>query len=184
MDKLKMGEDSRSGRVRALECAVLVAVGLAAFELATLYPSSPEPIRPMSGGVPEGSSWRERDWFFWYNAQQLYRRDPEELTKPQFESVNRWCRCLRLVDQYEQKGLKSMTDDECALVVETLEKRCPNLQEHITFLPVYQACYRRLAATEGLSLVNASTHVARDADVPPAAAPVSSSALPQSRGTP
>ena len=184
MHKLTMRDDSRSGRVRALECAVLVAVGLVAFELATRYPSSPEPIRPMSGGVPESSSWRERDWFFWYNAQQLYRRDPEELTKPQFESVKRWCRCLRLVDQYEQKGLNSMTDDECTLVVETLEKRCPNLQEHVTFLPVYQACCRRLSDMETLPLVNAPGHLAGDADAPPADAGVSRPALPQGRRTP
>jgi hypothetical protein len=138
MDKLTTGDDSRSGRVRAFECAAVVAAGLVVFELAMLYPSPATPAR-------ESISWREKDWFFWYNAHQLYRREPEELTKSQFENVTRWCRCSRLVDQYLEKGLKSLTDDECTLVVETLEKLCPNLQEHVLFLPVYQACCRRLA---------------------------------------
>jgi hypothetical protein len=129
-------------RVRFLECAALIAVGLLAFELATLYPSPP---RPTSGGVRESSSWREKDWFLWYNAQQLYRRDPDELRNSELEAVRQWCRCLAIFGRHEKTGLNSLTRDECELVVETLQKLRPNLQEHDGFRPFYEACRRRLA---------------------------------------
>jgi hypothetical protein len=134
MGSVWMAEDPRYGRVRFLECAVLIAVGLLAFELAWHYPS-----------FRHASSWREKDWLTWYHAHQLFRRDPEELAESELEDVRQWCRCLVLVDRYNKTGLNGLTDDECELVVETLEKLCPNLQEHGRFRPVYEACRRRLA---------------------------------------
>ncbi|HWB11452.1 MAG TPA: hypothetical protein VG826_19635 [Pirellulales bacterium] len=108
-----------------------------------LYPSSTSPAR--------GTSWRDKDWLFWYNAHQLYRRDPDDLTEWQFENVKQWCRCSRLVDQYTNQGLNSLTEDECLLVVETLEKLCPHLEEHKALFPVYEACRRRLQLDDALA---------------------------------
>lgn len=127
-------DDPRCGRVHFLECAVLIAMALVALGLAWHYPSS-----------HPATSWREKDWRFWYNAQQLYGRDPDELTESQFENVKKWCRCSRLVDQYHRDGLSGLTDEDCLLVVETLEELCPNLHKHAGLLPVYEACRRRLA---------------------------------------
>lgn len=140
MNKLSNGEDLRADRGPLLECAVLVVLGLVAFQLATLYPSSTAP-------QPGYSAWHEKDWFFWYNAHQLYRRDPERLSESEFEDVRQWCQCVRLVERYVDQGPNSLTDDECQRVVETLANLCPNLEEHVYFFPVYEACRRHLAGT-------------------------------------
>lgn len=128
--------DSRGGRGRVLECAALLAAGLVAFELATHYPSRPN--------APDGS-WREKDWLVWYHAHQLYRRDPAELGKSQLANVEQWCRCLRLFDRYVKTGIDNLTDDECEQAVATLEKLCPNLDQHGHFRPFYDTCRHRLA---------------------------------------
>jgi len=121
-----------------LECAALVAAGLVAYELATHYPSSTK------HGAGH-SSWREKDWVVWHHAHQLFQRDPEELSESELEDVKQWCRCLVLVERYGRTGLSSLTNGECELLVETLEKLCPNLDENAGLLPVYKACRRRLA---------------------------------------
>jgi hypothetical protein len=126
--------DSRGGRVRVLECAALVAAGLVAFELATRYPAVPN---------PGYGSWRETDWIVWYHAQQLYRRDPAELSQAELVDVKEWGRCLQLFDRYAKAGIDTLTDDECQQVVATLEKLCPNLDEHFNLLPFYDACCHR-----------------------------------------
>ena len=136
--ELSNREDPRFGRVRLLEGAVLIAVGLVAFELAWHYPSS-----------RHASSWGEKDWLIWHHAHQLFRRDPEELAESELEGVRQWCRCLVLIDRHNKTGPNGLTDDECALVAETLEKLCPNLQEHASLLPVYEACRHRLADAHG-----------------------------------
>ena len=125
----------RRGRVRFLEYAVLIAVGLVAFELAWHYPSS-----------RHASSWRENDWPVWHQAHQLFQSDPEELSESELEDVRQWIRCLGLLERYLKTGPNSLTDAECELFVETLEKLSPNLHEYAhNFLPVYEACRRRLA---------------------------------------
>jgi serine/threonine protein kinase len=128
---LSSSEDPRRGLVRFLECAVLIAVGLVAFELAWQYPSS-----------RHASSWREKDWRVWYQAHQLFRGDPEELSESELEDVRQWIRCLGLLERYPN----SLTDAECELFIETLDKLSPNLHEYANvYLPVYEACRRRLA---------------------------------------
>jgi hypothetical protein len=141
MNELLSGEDPRCGRGRSLECAVLLAVGLVGFQLATHFPSH-------AGPQAEPSAWREKDWFFWYNAHQLFRRDPEQLSASELDDVRHWCECSRLADRCVKQGSDSLTDDERRLVVETLEDLCPNLEEHLYFLPVYQACCRLLVSAE------------------------------------
>ena len=140
LDQPASSEDRRRGRVHFLECAVLIAVGLLAFELAWHYPSS-----------RQASSWREEDWPVWHQAHQLFQREPEELCESELEDVGQWIRCLGLLERYLETGSDSLTDAECELFVETLEKLSPNLHEYANrFLPVYEACRRRLAdATSG-----------------------------------
>ena len=135
MKKRTRSEDPRGGRVRILEWAALMAAGLVAFELAIYYPSKSN---------LERSSWRDKDWVVWYQAHQLYRRDPAELSKAELADVEQWCRCLQLYAKYLKRGLNSLTDDECRRIV-ALDKLCPSLQEHENLFPFYDACRRRLA---------------------------------------
>lgn len=127
-------EALRCGRVHFLECIVLIAVELVALTLAWHYPS-PRHATP----------WYEKDWRVWFQAHQLFRRDPEELSESELEDVKQWCRCLTLNARYNETGLNGLTDDECVLVVETLEKRCPHPHERAPYLVIYEECRRRLA---------------------------------------
>jgi hypothetical protein len=97
---------------------------------------------PVAG---QAASWRERNWKVWYVAHQMYRRDPEELTEPQLDNVQRWCRCDKLCLQCVQAGIESLTDDECQFVAEVLWQLCPNLEEHLNYFPIYEACRQRTA---------------------------------------
>jgi hypothetical protein len=133
VNKSKVGEDPRRGRVRFLEFAGLVAAGLISFELAARYRSQGE------------NPWREKDWVVWYNAHQLYRRDPEQLSESELNDVEQWCQCLWLVDKHRKMGLESLTDDECKLLLETVDRVCPNIEEHANLLPIYEGCRRRLS---------------------------------------
>lgn len=136
MRKTTYGAGDRSGNT-FLECVGLAAVGLLALKLAFAFPATEK-----AGNA--SSSWRERDWRFWYQAHQLYQREPEELNRAEFENVQRWCRCLLLTAQHEAAGNDSLTGDECQFVEDVLGDLCPNLEKHGGYLPIYEACRRRL----------------------------------------
>ncbi|HJT30945.1 MAG TPA: hypothetical protein VJ783_02680 [Pirellulales bacterium] len=135
------------GQLRFWQRIVLIAIALPGFALAWHYPSSRHDI-----------SWQEKDWRVWFQAQQLFRRDPEELSESELEDVKQWCRCLTLNVRYDKTGVNGLTDDECGLVVDALEKRCPKPHERAPYLPIYKACCRRLAdAPSGAWLATNST---------------------------
>ena len=136
MHKLARGAGNRSGST-FLECVGLATVGLLAIQLAFLFPAGDK-------RASSSSSWREKDWRFWYQAHQLYHRAPDELSSAEFENVQRWCRCLLLTAQHDDAGNQSLTDEECQFVVDVLGDLCPNLDQHGGYLPIYEACRRRL----------------------------------------
>jgi hypothetical protein len=128
--------------IRFLECVGVVSAAIVTFQLAAPCPSG-------NTEHGENATWREKDWTFWWNAHQLYRRGPEQLTESQFEDVSEWCCCLRLITQAQAAGLSSLTLDECELVATALEDHCPELEQHVNSFPIYQACRRRLAKNDG-----------------------------------
>lgn len=137
MHKTREGASDRSGNF-FLECFGLAVALLLVLQLAFAYRASE------CAGNLLTESWREKDWRMWFQAQQLYRRSPEELSRAEFDNVRRWCDCLTLIAKHETNGTQSLTDDECHFVVDALDDLCPKLSQHSGYLPIYQACRRRL----------------------------------------
>lgn len=137
MHKTREGAGDRSGSV-CLECFGLAVAVLLVLQLAFAYQASDH------AGNLVAESWHEKDWRMSFQAYQLYGRSPEELSRVEFDNVRRWCDCLTLIAKHEMSGTKSLTDDECQFVVDALDDLCPNLSQHGGYLPIYQACRRRL----------------------------------------
>ncbi|HJT30760.1 MAG TPA: hypothetical protein VJ783_01750 [Pirellulales bacterium] len=144
MRRTGSGPGDRSGNIY-LECFGLAVAMLLVLQLAFAYRTSEHP------GNLLADSWYEKDWRMWFQAQQLYRRSPEELSRAEFDNVRRWCDCLTLIAKHETDGIQSLTEDECQFVVDALDDLCPNLSQRSGYLPIYQACRRRLQG-EGRSL--------------------------------
>lgn len=80
----------------------------------------------------------------WYEAHQMYGRDPDRLAAAQLENVKRWCRCAEIMEKGATHGLDSLSDHECRLVVESLPKRYRNLDEFPAYIDMLHACRLRL----------------------------------------
>ncbi|HVX12215.1 MAG TPA: hypothetical protein VHC22_13625 [Pirellulales bacterium] len=137
---------ARRARSTFSECLLLLLLGLAVAGLALAFPAEHR-----SGSA--ATSCREKDPVLWWHAQQLYRRDPEQLNDREMQNVEDWRRCLALIDQCGRAGLPTLTDDECEFVMDTLGALCPNLAQHAGYFPIYQSCRRRLAGAESVDLV-------------------------------
>ncbi len=123
------------------EWLLLLLVGLAACWLALAYPA-----QHRSGSA--ATSWREKNWVLWWNAQQMYQREPDELSEGEMRNVEDWCLCLALIDRYRNAGLRELTDEECQFVMVTLGALCPDLAQHASYFPIYESCRRRLSGAE------------------------------------
>jgi hypothetical protein len=119
----------------------LVAISLAFFgwRAAISVPSA------LSGGSGASRDHVSPDRYrLWYEAHQIYGRDPEHLTDVQLANVKQWCRCAEIIDKYCADGLDGLSDHECRLAVEALPKRYPNLDEYPAFIDMLEVCRRRL----------------------------------------
>lgn len=109
-------------RTKIQELLLLVMLAAAAGLLTTAFPAN----RDFGAAA---SSWREKNREIWWQAHQLFGRDPEQLSASQRRDVERWCRCIHLLSLYKSNGLQALTDDECRQVTETLSDIWPNLEE-------------------------------------------------------
>lgn len=137
MHKTREGAGDRSSSIY-FECFGLAVAVLLVLQLAFAYHACEQAENLLA------DSWHEKDWRMWFQAQQLYRRSPEELSRVEFDNARRWCDCLTLIAQHETSGNASLTDDECQFVVDALDDLCPSLSQHSGYMPIYQACRRRL----------------------------------------
>ncbi|HEV3004858.1 MAG TPA: hypothetical protein VGX78_10375 [Pirellulales bacterium] len=103
----------------------------------------------VSAAKSPGDSIHERpigpeQYQLFYEAHQMYDRDPDRLNVKQLANVKHSCRCAQILRKYASCGLDSLSDDECRMLVEYLPKRYPNLDEFPAYIEMLQACRRRL----------------------------------------
>lgn len=115
----------------------LAFVALVALKLATTYPA-----QRGARGMPD--SPKDRDYVFYWQSQQMFRLDPDQLSPSQFRAVKRRCRLVTLAERYVQGGVTSLSDDDCREVVEALDDFGPMLRGHHGYLRLREGCLKRL----------------------------------------
>ncbi|HWB08035.1 MAG TPA: hypothetical protein VG826_02235 [Pirellulales bacterium] len=120
---------------RRLEALSLTLLTVLAVVAAVVFPARKRDV-----------SLRERDLVVYFQAHQLFQRDPEQLSETQLDDVKRWCRCLQLAARHETSGLESLDDDERQFVVRTLHAFCPDLDELPGYRRIYDSCRAGLNA--------------------------------------
>jgi|SRR5215469_10952423 len=124
-----------------LEMLSLTALGLLALWLAIAFPAQRN----------DAASWRDRDYVFYFQAHELFQRDPEELSESQLHDLHRWCRCLNISGRQQVSGVQRLTDEECQFVVKVLDELCPNTDRFAGFRPIYESCAQRLARRSAIA---------------------------------
>jgi hypothetical protein len=127
---------------------LLTAIGLVALRLAIAFPTE------RGDAVP----WRDRDYILYYQAHQLFRCDPEELSESQLHDLDRWCRCVRITGRLEASGVQTLTDEECQFVLQVLDELCPDTELFAGFAPIYESCARSLAQRRSAVASNREWH--------------------------
>ena len=112
-----------------LEALSLAAVALLALELAVAFPVSPHEATPP-----------ERDYVLYFQAQQLFHCNPEELSEARQADLKRWCQCMPLTTRHNLAGIDSLTDEDCRFVVEVLDELCPETEAFAGFHRIRESC--------------------------------------------
>jgi hypothetical protein len=87
------------------------------------------------------------EYIFAYKAGQMYGVAPEELDHEQRANVERACRCAAAINKCAAHGPSSLSDDECEMVVRSLPRQYPNLDEYPGYEQILRACRERLERT-------------------------------------
>lgn len=120
-----------------LEWLSLGFVGLVALKLATELPGQ-------CGALGAAVSAKDRDFLFYFQSQQMFRLEPDQLSASQFRAVTRRCRLVTLASRYSEKGAISLSDDDCLEVIDALDSFGPGLRERYGYLRLREDCLRRL----------------------------------------
>lgn len=107
-------------RNRLIEGLAVLTIAVVAVRLVAIYPSAKK--------NRQAGSWRERDYAVWWWTQQIYHCEPEELRDWQLELVKDWHRSHVLIGNYQNRGLSSLSDDECRFVLKTIDEIHPLLE--------------------------------------------------------
>ncbi len=142
-----LGDLVRRVRGACNEWALLLLLGLVAIKLVVVFPADHR-------FNATGTSWQERDRNLYWQASQLFGRDPERLSEAELHNVKDWCRCLALAAKHRTTGFDNLTDDECQFVVDTHDRLAPILNAYylgsfsLRDVPLYTASRRRLAGED------------------------------------